>query len=168
MDETSREDYGRDYVEAWQKFFKGAMDMCYSDPSPVIDAMVDAVISKQPKHRYLVGGLWFTYFEAYCNRLLPSWFTDTWEIAIADHVATPKALMKSKSSWWKTYVFVCFPLLGNATGHKVRVPKQTYHILPMFLNLLCKISFHIHIDPTIWTYQCVTTATKLFLVLLSF
>ncbi|XP_072033860.1 D-beta-hydroxybutyrate dehydrogenase, mitochondrial-like [Amphiura filiformis] len=98
MDETCRNDYGRDYLDAWQQYYKEAMIACYPDPSPVVDAMVDAVTSRNPKHRYLVGALWTTYFEAYWNMMLPSWLTDRQQIRIADSVAIPAALTKSKSS----------------------------------------------------------------------
>ncbi|XP_072038283.1 D-beta-hydroxybutyrate dehydrogenase, mitochondrial-like [Amphiura filiformis] len=98
MDTTAREDYGRDYVERWQKFNEDGVAACYLDPSPVVDAMVDAVTSTHPKHRYIVGGLLLTYWTAYWNMMFPSWLTDRQYIKFGESVATPAALMKSKST----------------------------------------------------------------------
>ncbi|XP_072033045.1 D-beta-hydroxybutyrate dehydrogenase, mitochondrial-like [Amphiura filiformis] len=98
MDETCRADYGRDYIDAWQEDFKAEITSCDVDASPVVDAMVDAVTSRHPKHRYLVGDLLRTYLDAYWSRMLPSWLTDRQHVKIADSVAIPAALAKSKSS----------------------------------------------------------------------
>ena len=73
-----------------------AMEACYPDPSPVVDAMVDAVASRHPKHRYLVGDLIMTYSEAYWFNMLPSWLSDRTFHDVADSVAVPAALRKTK------------------------------------------------------------------------
>ena len=96
MDEISRADYGRPYVDAWLEFFQGAMAACYPDPSPVVDAMVDAVASRHPKNRYLVGDLIRSYSEAYWFNMLPSWLSDRKCYDVADSVAVPAALRKTK------------------------------------------------------------------------
>ena len=70
-----QQDYGREYFDAQADIYNQSREECWDDVTPVIDAMLDAVTSRSPKHRYLVGELW-TYFSKFIFTLLPSWMTD--------------------------------------------------------------------------------------------
>ena len=70
-----QQDYGREYFDAQADIYNQSREECWDDVTPVIDAMLDAVTSRSPKHRYLVGELW-TYFSKFKFTLLPSWMTD--------------------------------------------------------------------------------------------
>ncbi len=70
-----QQDYGREYFDAHIESYNRMREECWDDVTPVIDAMLDAVVSRSPKHRYLVGELW-TYYSKFKLTLLPSWLTD--------------------------------------------------------------------------------------------
>ncbi|XP_022093717.1 retinol dehydrogenase 2-like [Acanthaster planci] len=68
-------DYGRGYFEGYVARLHQAREDCWDDVTPVLDAMLDAVASRRPKHRYIIGEL-STYCTVYKFILLPSWLTD--------------------------------------------------------------------------------------------
>ena len=98
MDEKTREYYGREYIKKFAAKMKThVMNNPNKDRTPVVDAMVDAVTSANPKHRYLVGGQlsWWTYYTTYGYRILPSWFTDREALKEYDGLPLP-AVLKEK------------------------------------------------------------------------
>ncbi len=79
MDDATRQLYGRPYVNKFQEaVVQDLKEGSYKDNTPVIDAMVDAILSKHPKHRYTIGGLVapFMWPEFARYNLLPTWLSD--------------------------------------------------------------------------------------------
>ncbi len=98
MDEVTRTDYGREYIRQFvNKMTTYVKNSPNKDRTPVVNAMLDAVTSSSPKHRYLVGGniTWLTYYLTYSYRLLPSWLTDYRAIKDFDSLPLP-AVLKEK------------------------------------------------------------------------
>ncbi|XP_072034224.1 D-beta-hydroxybutyrate dehydrogenase, mitochondrial-like [Amphiura filiformis] len=101
MDDVSRQDYGRNYIHKFvEKMTTYVKNSPNKDRTPVVNAMVDAVTSSSPKHRYLVGGMitWTTYYLTYSYRLLPSWLTDYRAIKDFDSLPLPDILSKIKQN----------------------------------------------------------------------
>ncbi|XP_054627432.1 11-beta-hydroxysteroid dehydrogenase type 2 [Dunckerocampus dactyliophorus] len=87
------EDYGEDYVSETKELFYSYARQANPDLSPVVDAIVQALLSPQPEARYLAGpGVGLMYFiHNYCpfsvrNRFLQSLFVKK--------KVTPQALRK--------------------------------------------------------------------------
>ncbi|XP_072032940.1 D-beta-hydroxybutyrate dehydrogenase, mitochondrial-like [Amphiura filiformis] len=79
MDEATKEVYGRAYVDTIEYGMSQHRKYeSYRDITPVIDAMIDAILSKHPKHRYVIGGLLApaSYREFLRYNLLPTWLSD--------------------------------------------------------------------------------------------
>ncbi|XP_061819765.1 11-beta-hydroxysteroid dehydrogenase type 2 [Nerophis lumbriciformis] len=75
------EDYGEDYVSETKELFHSYARQANTDLSPVVDAIVHALLSPRPEARYLAGpGVGLMYFiHSYCpfgisNRFLQSLF----------------------------------------------------------------------------------------------
>ncbi|XP_070545146.1 D-beta-hydroxybutyrate dehydrogenase, mitochondrial-like [Ptychodera flava] len=76
MTDECKKDYGKEYHDTHYRFLCEQVKTTIADNTPVIDAMVDAILAKEPKHRYLVGGFFETVVIAHLHRLLPSWIMD--------------------------------------------------------------------------------------------
>ncbi|XP_077988352.1 D-beta-hydroxybutyrate dehydrogenase, mitochondrial-like [Glandiceps talaboti] len=95
LDDTVKRQYGREYFDSHMQFRKGALNGSCDDATPVVDAMVHAVWSLDPKHRYLVGGFFKIWMLAYMFRFLPSFIMDRMFIQqFANLYAKPAALIK--------------------------------------------------------------------------
>ncbi|KAM5296924.1 11-beta-hydroxysteroid dehydrogenase type 2 isoform 2-T2 [Glossophaga mutica] len=58
--------YGEDYIEHTYRQFLHSLSLAMPDLSPVIDAIVDALLAAQPQHRYYPGrGVGLMYFIHY-------------------------------------------------------------------------------------------------------
>ncbi|KAM3625831.1 uncharacterized protein V6R79_018255 [Siganus canaliculatus] len=62
------EDYGEDYVTETKELFQSYAQQASPDLSPVVDAIVQALLAPQPQARYLAGpGVGLMYFiQSYC------------------------------------------------------------------------------------------------------
>ncbi|XP_007517842.2 11-beta-hydroxysteroid dehydrogenase type 2 [Erinaceus europaeus] len=83
MSQELLQDYGEDYVEHLHKAFLQSLSLAVADLSPVIDAITDALLAAQPRHRYYPGpGMGVMYFihyylpEALRRRFLQSFFNN--------------------------------------------------------------------------------------------
>ncbi|XP_006815765.1 D-beta-hydroxybutyrate dehydrogenase, mitochondrial-like [Saccoglossus kowalevskii] len=93
-DDNVKKDYGKGYIDSHVENCKRDLDSCYSDGSPVVMAMLNAVWDTNPKDRYLVGGLFKTWLPAYMFRYLPSYITDQTFIRQFSKYSKPLALRK--------------------------------------------------------------------------
>lgn len=73
--------YGEDYIEHLYKQFLHSLSLALPDLSPVVDAIVDALLAVQPRHRYYPGrGVGLMYFihnylpESLRRRFLQAFF----------------------------------------------------------------------------------------------
>lgn len=58
--------YGEDYIEHIYRQFLHSLSLAVPDLSPVVDAIVDALLAAQPQHRYYPGrGVGLMYFIHY-------------------------------------------------------------------------------------------------------
>lgn len=80
---TLLEDYGEDYVTETKELFQNYTGQANPDLSPVVHAIVQALLSPQPQSRYFAGpGVGFMYFlHSYCpsslnNRFLQKIFME--------------------------------------------------------------------------------------------
>ncbi|XP_077988312.1 D-beta-hydroxybutyrate dehydrogenase, mitochondrial-like [Glandiceps talaboti] len=97
MDDDCKQQYGREYFDAQIDMLLDNRHKTSADASPVVDAMLDAVMAKHPKHRYLVGEFMNTIMPCCILRFLPSWITDYgFAYAMSTYYPTPTALMKKK------------------------------------------------------------------------
>lgn len=70
------EDYGEDYMTETKELFQSHASGANSDLSPVVDAIVQALLVPQPQARYFAGpGVGFMYFiHSYCPFSISSRF----------------------------------------------------------------------------------------------
>ncbi|XP_038050486.1 D-beta-hydroxybutyrate dehydrogenase, mitochondrial-like [Patiria miniata] len=94
MRDDLRRDYGREYFDGHVQRLHQAREACWDDLTPVLDAMLDAVASGRPKHRYLIGEL-STYYSKFKFSLLPSWMTD-WTLYKLDEPFPKPAALREK------------------------------------------------------------------------
>ena len=79
MDDVAKRAYGRGYVDKIEESMTyHSKHESYKDNTPVADALEDAILSKHPKHRYVVGGLlakasWRNFIP---YNFLPTWLSD--------------------------------------------------------------------------------------------
>ena len=79
MDDVAKRVYGRAYVDNIEESIAYHLKYeSYRDNTPVTDALEDAILSKHPKHRYVVGGLlakasWRNFIP---YNFLPTWLSD--------------------------------------------------------------------------------------------
>ncbi|XP_071953165.1 D-beta-hydroxybutyrate dehydrogenase, mitochondrial-like [Antedon mediterranea] len=92
VQEDVKDDYGKEHQDGISDFYRKDREYCYGDATPVVDSMVDSVTSRTPRHRYLVGGLYMTYFPIYCMRVLPSWISDRQFIQLMKALPLPAFL----------------------------------------------------------------------------
>ncbi|CAH1245314.1 BDH1 [Branchiostoma lanceolatum] len=76
MDEAAKEDYGMEYFDFIMEQIRSWLTSGgqAKDPTPIIDAMVDAITLTTPSHRYLVG----SNFEDYVNKTWLGYFPTRW------------------------------------------------------------------------------------------
>ncbi|KAI8510357.1 hypothetical protein Bbelb_112730 [Branchiostoma belcheri] len=93
VEEVVMEDYGMEYfnykMEQLRSYVNGGM----ADPTPVIDAMADAVTLTTPKHRYLVGAS----FEDYVTWMWLGYFPSKWTGSTLLIEGGPKPVMLQKT-----------------------------------------------------------------------
>ncbi|XP_077988237.1 D-beta-hydroxybutyrate dehydrogenase, mitochondrial-like [Glandiceps talaboti] len=94
LDDKVKRHYGKEYFDSHMQFWKNALDDTSDDGTPVVNAMVHAVWSLDPKHRYLIGGFFDTWVKAYMFRFLPSFITDQLFIQQLATYAKPTVLRK--------------------------------------------------------------------------
>ncbi|XP_078671081.1 D-beta-hydroxybutyrate dehydrogenase, mitochondrial-like [Branchiostoma floridae x Branchiostoma belcheri] len=94
VEEVVMEDYGMEYfnykMEQLRSYVNGGM----SDPTPVIDAMADAVTLTTPDHRYLVGA----NFEDYVTWMWLGYFPSKWTGSTLLLEGGPKPAMLKKTN----------------------------------------------------------------------
>ncbi|XP_064620642.1 D-beta-hydroxybutyrate dehydrogenase, mitochondrial-like [Lineus longissimus] len=106
MDEELREDYGREYLDAYKKDLESQATNTHPDLDPVLKKIVEAVAAQFPRERYLIGassGIYelFTFdmykVTAKLNQWLPTEITDfIMEYNFLSALPLPKALQKDK------------------------------------------------------------------------
>ncbi|XP_078612632.1 D-beta-hydroxybutyrate dehydrogenase, mitochondrial-like [Branchiostoma floridae x Branchiostoma japonicum] len=76
VEEAVKEDYSMEYFDFKMEQMRSwlTVDIQGKDPTPVIDAMADAVTLTTPAHRYLVG----SSFEDYVNKIWLGYFPTQW------------------------------------------------------------------------------------------
>ncbi|XP_072019457.1 D-beta-hydroxybutyrate dehydrogenase, mitochondrial-like [Amphiura filiformis] len=101
MDEGTQQVYGRPYVDEIQQCVSDWVKYdCYTDNTPVIDAMIDAILSKHPKHRYVVGGLIASLMWPDIIRfnMFPTWLSDIPMLKSQKALGVPAALQEKNKS----------------------------------------------------------------------
>ncbi|XP_072020798.1 D-beta-hydroxybutyrate dehydrogenase, mitochondrial-like [Amphiura filiformis] len=101
MDDIAKQDYGRPYVDSIIDTYSRTQRVgSYADNTPVIDAMLDAILSKQPKHRYVISGLlgpaaWRDFVP---YNLMPSWWSDMKMYRQQEDLGIPAYLQDKKKT----------------------------------------------------------------------
>ncbi|XP_070570796.1 D-beta-hydroxybutyrate dehydrogenase, mitochondrial-like [Ptychodera flava] len=95
VDDSIKRQYGKAYFDSHIDWWKSALADTYDDGTPVVDAMVHAVWSINPKHRYLIGGFFNTKLTAFIMNVLPSYLTDKIFFRQLSHYVKPACLRKS-------------------------------------------------------------------------
>ena len=99
MDDATRQLYGRPYINKIVE--RKSLGSSYSDSSPVVNAMIDAILSKHPKHRYLIGGLlspglWRSIIR---YNMLPTWLSDMKMIKEQEALGVPAAFADKQKGY---------------------------------------------------------------------
>ncbi|KAI8514184.1 hypothetical protein Bbelb_085080 [Branchiostoma belcheri] len=96
IEEVVKEDYGMEYFDFKTAELRTLDDEGATDPSPVIDALADAVTLTSPSHRYLVG----SSFEDYVTWMWLGHFPTRWTDSTKgnDKEGDPKPAMLPKTN----------------------------------------------------------------------
>ncbi|XP_019643999.1 PREDICTED: D-beta-hydroxybutyrate dehydrogenase, mitochondrial-like [Branchiostoma belcheri] len=94
VEEVVMEDYGMEYLNYKMEQLRSYVNGGMADPTPVIDAMADAVTLTTPKHRYLVGAS----FEDYVTWMWLGYFPSKWTGSTLLIEGGPKPAMLQKTN----------------------------------------------------------------------
>ncbi|XP_002741318.2 D-beta-hydroxybutyrate dehydrogenase, mitochondrial-like [Saccoglossus kowalevskii] len=92
MTDDVKREYGIEHYTSHVQYLVEQLKQTLPNCNDVIDVMTHAIISKEPKHRYLVGSFYDTHFMTLFHQYVPSFISDLRYQRFYSEFCTPAAL----------------------------------------------------------------------------